>query len=124
VLVNVARSWNRRHRVEQHGAHLLGRFRREGSAPAADVPSMLDVRAALRKLPYRRRACVVLRYAFDLPEREVAAILDISIGTVKSQTSRGAAQLAALIAPDSTGPKAILARAATAPGPNRVGEER
>ena len=54
---------------------------------------MLDVRAALRRLPLRRRECVVLRYAFDVPEREVAAILGISVGAVKSQTSRGAAQL-------------------------------
>ena len=54
---------------------------------------MLDVRAALRQLPLRRRECVVLRYAFDVPEREVAEILGISIGAVKSLTSRGAAQL-------------------------------
>ena len=30
---------------------------------------------ALRRLPHRRRACVVLRYAFDLSEREVADTL-------------------------------------------------
>ena len=41
----------------------------------------------------RRRECVILRYAFDVPEREVAAILGISVGAVKSHTSRGAAQL-------------------------------
>jgi len=53
----------------------------------------MDVRAALRRLPLRRRECVVLRYAFDVPEREVAEILGISVGAVKSLTSRGAAQL-------------------------------
>jgi RNA polymerase sigma factor (sigma-70 family) len=57
----------------------------------------MDVRAALRRLPLRRRECVVLRYAFDVPEREVAEILGISVGTVKSQTSRGADQLASLL---------------------------
>jgi RNA polymerase sigma factor (sigma-70 family) len=61
------------------------------------VPAVLDVRTALRRLPYRRRACVVLRYAFDLPEQEVAAVLGISVGTVKSQTSRGAKQLAEIL---------------------------
>jgi DNA-directed RNA polymerase specialized sigma24 family protein len=62
-----------------------------------DVPATVDVRAALRRLPLRRRECVVLRYAFDVPEREVAEILGISVGTVKSHTSRGAEQLASYL---------------------------
>jgi DNA-directed RNA polymerase specialized sigma24 family protein len=44
------------------------------------------------RLPARRRACLVLRYAFDVPEAEVAQILGISVGTVKSQTSRAVQQ--------------------------------
>lgn len=59
---------------------------------------VVDVRAALRRLPVRRRACVVLRHAFDLSEEEVARILCVSVGTVKSQTSRGTAQLQRLLA--------------------------
>jgi RNA polymerase sigma-70 factor (sigma-E family) len=58
-----------------------------------DVAAMLDLRAALRRLPLRKRACVVLRYAFDLSEQDTAEALGISVGTVKSQTSRGAADL-------------------------------
>lgn len=58
-----------------------------------DGAAVVDVRAALQRLPERRRACVVLRYALDLPEAEVAEILGISVGTVKSQTSKGVAQL-------------------------------
>ncbi|WP_084701578.1 SigE family RNA polymerase sigma factor [Cryptosporangium arvum] len=112
VLVNVARSWNRRNGLEEHSARLLGLFRRDERTAEADVPAALDVRAALARLPYRRRACVVLRYAFDVSEREVADILGISVGTVKSQTSRGAAQLAALIAATdgSVDPRAALVR--------------
>ncbi|MEZ5410245.1 MAG: SigE family RNA polymerase sigma factor [Acidimicrobiales bacterium] len=52
-----------------------------------------DLRAALLGLPPRRRACLVLRYAFDLPEQEVAELLQIAVGTVKSQTAKAAAQL-------------------------------
>jgi RNA polymerase sigma-70 factor (sigma-E family) len=58
-----------------------------------DVPAVIDVRAALQRLPERKRACVVLRFAFDLSEQETARVLGISVGTVKSQTSRGVAEL-------------------------------
>ena len=68
---------------------------RAGTDPDGGV--VVDVRAALRHLPVRRRACVVLRHAFDLSEEEVARILGISVGTVKSQTSRGMAQLQRLL---------------------------
>jgi RNA polymerase sigma-70 factor (sigma-E family) len=40
------------------------------------------------QLPFRQRACLVLRYYEDLSERETAAALGCSAGTVKSQTSR------------------------------------
>lgn len=58
-----------------------------------DVAAMVDLRAALRRLPHRKRACLVLRYAFDLSEQETARVLGISVGTVKSQTSRAVAEL-------------------------------
>ncbi len=92
IVMNLARQWVRRQSRER--LWMLEPFRR---APESDVPAVLDVRRALTRLPHRRRACVVLRYAFDLPEREVAAILGISVGAVKSATSRGAKQLAGLL---------------------------
>ncbi|BFV55677.1 SigE family RNA polymerase sigma factor [Kitasatospora sp. CMC57] len=58
-----------------------------------DVAGVLDVRAALARLPFRKRACVVLRHAFDLSEKDTAAALGISVGTVKSQTSKAMAEL-------------------------------
>lgn len=60
----------------------------------ADVESQLDLLAALLRLPQRKRACVVLRHYADLSEAETAALLGISIGTVKSQTAKGLHQLA------------------------------
>jgi RNA polymerase sigma-70 factor (sigma-E family) len=62
-----------------------------------DVPTVVDVRAALQRLPDRKRACVILRLAFDLSEKETARILGISVGTVKSQTSKGVAELEKLL---------------------------
>jgi RNA polymerase sigma-70 factor (sigma-E family) len=95
VLANLARGWIRKQGRERRGLLSLRLFAED--ARSADVPAVMDVRAALRRLPLRRRECVVLRYAFDVPEREVAEILGISVGTVKSQTSRGADQLASLL---------------------------
>lgn len=50
---------------------------------------------ALRELPKREREVVVLRYYVDLPERDVAELLGVSQGSVKSSASRGLATLRA-----------------------------
>ena len=56
-----------------------------------------EVLAALAALPPRRREAIVLRYWLDLSEREIAAAMGISPGTVKSNVSRGMAALAAAL---------------------------
>ena len=48
---------------------------------------------ALRQLPARQRTAIVLRYYLDLPEAEVARLLGIPVGTVKSLVHRGLARL-------------------------------
>ena len=53
-----------------------------------------QVLAALAALPSRRREVLVLRFYLDLSEAEIAAMLGISRGTVKSTTARGLAALA------------------------------
>lgn len=62
-----------------------------------DVAGVVDVREALRRLPFRKRACVVLRYALDMSERDTALALGVSVGTVKSQTSKGMTELRRLL---------------------------
>jgi RNA polymerase sigma-70 factor (sigma-E family) len=47
----------------------------------------------VQTLPRKQRAVVVLRYYEDLSEAEVAQILGVSVGTVKSQSSRALAAL-------------------------------
>lgn len=56
-----------------------------------------DLRRALRALPDRQRAAVVLRFWCDLSEQETAAVMGVSVGTVKSHTSRGLARLRELL---------------------------
>lgn len=50
---------------------------------------------ALRALPARQRAAVVLRYYEDLSEAETARAMGCSLGTVKSTTARGLSALRA-----------------------------
>ncbi|MBP2325514.1 RNA polymerase sigma-70 factor (sigma-E family) [Kibdelosporangium banguiense] len=49
----------------------------------------LDIAAALRDLSPSQRAMVVLRFMEDLSIAEVAELMGVAQGTVKSQTSRG-----------------------------------
>jgi RNA polymerase sigma-70 factor (sigma-E family) len=64
--------------------------------PAADADLRLSLAAALRRLPPRQRAVLVLRFYEDLGEREAAELLDVPVGTVRSSTSRGLTRLRAL----------------------------
>lgn len=91
VLVNTYASWwRRRWNVETPTERLP-------EQPGADQHAAVDERIALwqalGRLPKRRRAVLVLRYFDDLSEVEVARLMGCSVGTVKSQASRGLAQL-------------------------------
>lgn len=57
--------------------------------PDADSAGRVDLARALADLPPRQRAMVVLRHLEDLSVAEVASILGVAEGTVKSQTARG-----------------------------------
>jgi RNA polymerase sigma-70 factor (sigma-E family) len=61
--------------------------------PTVDVEGRMLLREALAVLPPRQRAAVALRYLADLSVDEVAEILGVSPGTVKSQTHDGLAAL-------------------------------
>lgn len=67
-----------------------------GAAPAADPAARLDARRLLAALPDAQRAAVVLRYWHDLSEDDVATILDIPRGTVKSRLHQAMRRLLAV----------------------------
>jgi RNA polymerase sigma-70 factor (sigma-E family) len=88
ILLNEARSrWRRLER-----AMPVSRFP-EGCEPVApDATDEIARRAgllqALLVLPLRQRATIILRYLEGMSERETAAALGCSEGTVKSQSAR------------------------------------
>jgi len=80
--------------------------------------------AALGSLTARERAVLIMRYFFDLPEANVAHELHITVGTVKSTSSRALAKLR--ITADETGedpadPATAAPRTAPAASPPRNG---
>ncbi|MDO8107231.1 SigE family RNA polymerase sigma factor [Isoptericola sp. b441] len=125
VQVALAKTWERWDRVTRKDApeayvrrvmmstFLTWRRRRwHGELPAAELPdrpphgatspdmfAAVDLRAsmldALRTLPRRQRAVVVLRYLDDLTEAQTAQALGCSVGTVKSQSAKALASLRA-----------------------------
>jgi RNA polymerase sigma-70 factor (sigma-E family) len=93
IVVNLTRNRHRHLRVARlRGPSAAGPDSCEQSPIAYEDHQ--EVIAALAGLPSRRREAIVLRYWLDLPEREIAAAMGVSLGTVKSQLSRGLAALA------------------------------
>ncbi|GGS09253.1 RNA polymerase sigma factor [Streptomyces aureoverticillatus] len=117
VVANMARS-HIRSTVRERRRITLFWSNRADETQDPDIPAVIDVQEALRALPFRKRACVVLRHAFDLSEKDTANALGISVGTVKSQTSKGMAELQRRLGPHATPARmhaaAVQARGGTA----------
>jgi RNA polymerase sigma-70 factor (ECF subfamily) len=71
-----------------------------GRDPADEATARVDVDAALRRLAPEHRVALVLRDVCDLTYDEIALIVDVPIGTIRSRIARGRAALAALLAGD------------------------
>ncbi|MEV0234099.1 SigE family RNA polymerase sigma factor [Nonomuraea sp. NPDC050786] len=90
VIINTAISRARRRAIL---SIIPMRILPERPARSTDVDLRHLLMDALRDLPPRQRAVVVLRYWEDLSEAQTAEVLGCTVGTVKSQTSKAMAKL-------------------------------
>lgn len=102
MLANGNVSWWRRRRRENLVADPPERV----DPHAEPIEPYEELSRALLTLPHRQRAVIVLRHYADLSEKEVAAALGCSIGSVKSQNSRALTRLRELLStPQQEGAK-------------------
>lgn len=91
AMVNTHISWWRRRKVDEYPTDDIP------DQPVADTSASSEIHESLRRaidrLPQRMRAAVVLRFFEDMTEAEVADVLGVSQGTVKSTVSRAVAKL-------------------------------
>jgi RNA polymerase sigma-70 factor (sigma-E family) len=88
AMVNTYASWWRRRWRGERPTEVL-----PDTALVEDGTAQHDIWMALRRLPRGQRAVLVLRFYEDLTEAETADVLGCSVGTVKSQCSKGLAKL-------------------------------
>ncbi|HEY3811148.1 MAG TPA: sigma-70 family RNA polymerase sigma factor [Acidimicrobiales bacterium] len=78
------------------------------AAPVGDAPEQaadrVDIDVALRRLPEDFRAAVVLRDLCGLDYAEIAEVLQVPPGTVRSRIARGRAALVGLLEPSGSEP--------------------
>ncbi len=91
AIVNTHISWWRRRRVQEYPTDELPDQAVADHATSSDLNETL--RRAVDRLPQRMRAAVMLRYYDDMTEAEVAEVLGVSLGTVKSTVARAVAKL-------------------------------
>jgi RNA polymerase sigma-70 factor (ECF subfamily) len=114
VLVNTATSWWRRRWHGERPTEVL---------PERAAPDQLEeqlerdvVWRHVKALPARQRAVLVLRFYEDMSEAQTAALLNISAGTVKSQTSRALSALRNRLAAEGVAPRPPALPASRPPG--------
>jgi len=96
-----------------NGAVSASRRRWRGEEPRWELPDQPErlaasdavderdwIRRELAGLTVLQRAVVVLRYAEDMSEKQVAEVLGISAGSVKTHAFRGLARLRSTVHPD------------------------
>jgi RNA polymerase sigma-70 factor (ECF subfamily) len=93
IALNVASSYRRRQKLREVG-EVVRRLGRPAPEPdPADVAEWGDVYVALRRLPPKQAAIVVLRHQHGYTNREIAVALGIPEATVASRLAAAKAKL-------------------------------
>lgn len=97
AVVNHLNSHWRRRAVERRWKETRTGDHRGGRPDETQADDAALFRWALQQLPQGQRSVVVLRYYEGLSEAEIADVLGVSAGTVKSQSSRALRALRAIL---------------------------
>jgi RNA polymerase sigma-70 factor (sigma-E family) len=92
VLINIFVSGRRRRWIGEKPTATLPEH--AGLDPTTGIDDTDAVMRALDRLPSDQRTAVVLRYYAHLSEQQMATVLDVAAGTVKSRLSRAVKALA------------------------------
>jgi RNA polymerase sigma-70 factor, ECF subfamily len=99
VIANRSVSRWRRLAAETKGLLRLGRSTERPAPPTDSVDEAFW--AAVRALPARQAQAITLKYLEDMSVEEIAAVLSISAGAVKSHLHRGRSELARTLATET-----------------------
>jgi RNA polymerase sigma-70 factor (sigma-E family) len=97
IIVTTSISWRRRRSFHERPVQVLPE--RPGPDFAESMVTHDVVVAALRTVPPRQRAAIVLRYYQDLTETQTAEAMGCSVGAVKSQVAAGLRRLRESLGP-------------------------
>ena len=100
IAINVAISYWRRQRLREVGEVIRRLGHPEPPPSPAALAERSDLLRALRKVPAKQAAALVLRHFHGYTNREIAASLDIPERTVASRLAAARARLQAVLGPD------------------------
>ena len=81
-------------------ARYVAEIETEDVAPVVDTPGLVDLDEALKALSETERLCVSLCHGAGMSHPEIAAAMNLPLGTVKSHVKRGLDKLRARLAPE------------------------
>jgi RNA polymerase sigma-70 factor (sigma-E family) len=106
VVVTTATSWWRRRWHGERPTDVMPE--RAGPDRISEEIERQELWRHVQALPPRQRAVLVLRFYEDLTEAETARVLDVAVGTVKSQSARALAALRGRLVEAGVEPAATL----------------